>query len=355
MSTTFSLSSRATSVYEDFLGLLVRHPLQEQAFEQVLASLTQARGDGCLTVLFGPTGVGKTTLWELVTTAALKADQERAQAGTIPYLYVLADVPSSGTFQLKAFYYKTLSAADEILIDRKIVPGAVRSPHPFSRSTSDALRTATMSMLRHRRPFVFCVDEAQHLGIHSSERQMANNLDAIKVFAKESEAPVLLIGTYQLVEFPALSGQLARLVRRVHFPRYDVGSVEGRRGFRDVLYFFEKHLPLAESYRLLDEREMFHTRTIGCVGVLKQWLGRALFRALADGRNAVRQSDVKRTAPQDGDVRVWLEEASRGEVRIRELERSAPRARATAPSGHKPFTRTRISDRVGTQSRAHAA
>lgn len=189
---------------------------------------------------------------------------------------------------------------------------------------------------------------AQHLGIHSSERQMANNLDAIKVFAKESEAPVLLIGTYQLVEFPALSGQLARLVRRVHFPRYDVESVEGRRGFRDVLYFFEKHVPFAENYRLLDEREMFHTRTIGCVGLLKQWLGRALFQALADGRSLVRRSDVERTAPRDGDVRVWLDEATRGEARLREFERNAPRARATSPSPSRPFTRTRISDRVGT-------
>lgn len=355
MRTLFELPPTAQAVFDAFCALQVKHPRQATALDEVWRSLGQARqarqhhpgGDGEITLLYGPTGVGKTTLWEHVKEQALLLHVRRDLPGRLPYLYTLADVPMAGTMQMKSFYVATLAAADEVLIQHKQLVRPLAAPQSSWQATTAGLRQATLSMLKHRQPIVFCIDEAHHLGIHSTEKQREKNLDAIKTFADAATAPILMIGSYELIEFASVSGRLGRRVREVHLSRYDIDDAQDQRDFRSVVHFFSKRLS-CEKYDLNADRRYFHDRTVGCVGLLKQWFERALYRALAAGRLAVREQDIREAEPSRAVVNQWIAEINAGEARLRVLATAnQPALKALTTRPNKPFERKQITDSVG--------
>src|SRR3989304_9628642 len=95
--------------------------------------------------------------------------------------------------------------------------------------------------------------------------------------------PHVLIGTYEL---PGLANKSAHLTRRsieIHFGRYHVESAEDLLAFKSVLLTFQRHLPLAVEPDLVGRHEYLYEGSVGCVGVLKNWLNRALAAVLAEG------------------------------------------------------------------------
>ncbi len=81
--------------------------------------------------------------------------------------------------------------------------------------------------------------------------------------------------------FENLSAQLVRRSLDIHFHRYRVDQKEKANAWRNVVWAFERHLPLAEKPDLVGRWEFCFERSLGCVGILKQWLLRALQTALA--------------------------------------------------------------------------
>ncbi len=116
---------------------------------------------------------------------------------------------STGTVSTKSFYGKTLDAANDSLLPHH----RVGRPSHGTTPTEIALERATLRMLANRQPFVLCIDEAHHLGIHSTPQQREKNLDAIKTFANSAAVPILMMGSYELVEFGYLSGCRRRSTR----------------------------------------------------------------------------------------------------------------------------------------------
>lgn len=357
-----ALDPKDEALFKAFIAVQVRHRRQADAFEEVWRSLGQALlareqrpvGEGEITVLYGPTGVGKTSLWLKLRERAETLDRQRALRGSTPHLYVLADVPPSGTVRMKPFYVATLLEANEVLVKYKRVftPGPDR---PASWTATEAgLRQATLNMLKHRQPVVLCIDEAHHLASHSTEAQRAKNLDAIKAFADLTSVPLLLMGTYELAEFSSTSGRLGRRVREIHLPRYALDRADDRREFRGVIAFLAKRLPL-QGYDMVADRAYLHERAQGCVGVLKQWCERALYRALSQGRPCICEDDMRAEEPKLATVNQWAAETSRGEARVRELH-ALPGVvvndRASQPRNARPFRRARIADPVGPRSAA---
>lgn len=58
----------------------------------------------------------------------------------------------------------------------------------------------------------------------------------------------------------------------VHFSRYKADNQSDIQAFKNILWNFQKQLPLHEEPDLLSKWEYFYQRTIGCCGTLRDWL-----------------------------------------------------------------------------------
>jgi hypothetical protein len=84
---------------------------------------------------------------------------------------------------------------------------------------------------------------------------------------------------------------------------------------------------VAEQPDLLAEWEYLYLRSVGCIGLLKQWLLDALDDAMEQDAGTLTRATLERTAPLPSKSKKVLEEALEGEAKLAELDPDAdPRA-----------------------------
>src|SRR6266700_1439683 len=87
----------------------------------------------------------------------------------------------------------------------------------------------------------------------------------------------VLIGTYDLLPFCNLDGQMARRGSEFHFARYHMEDENDCQAFRNAFSSLLKQIPLQVDHDTLIQRWWyFFEGSIGCIGILKQWLVRSL-------------------------------------------------------------------------------
>jgi hypothetical protein len=164
---------------------------------------------------------------------------------------------------------------------------------------------------------VVFIDEAQHLARIASGRRLSDQLDVIKSIANRTETVHVLLGTYELLAFRNLSAQLSRRSMDLHFQRYRAESAEDRKVFRSVLLTFQKQLPFAEvEADLMALWEFLYERSVGCVGILKEWLMRACVRAIKHGAVTLSPEHLEKTALSTSQCEKVLAESREGETRL---------------------------------------
>lgn len=120
-------------------------------------------------MVFGPTGVGKTTLRNKVQ--QLLADQAlrvmESDPTCVPFVAVEAAATDNGNFSWRDHYRRTLLALSEPMLEHKIQPNWVHMKQDSRaqqilgpRSAAIELRHALESAVLHRRPTAILVDEA---------------------------------------------------------------------------------------------------------------------------------------------------------------------------------------------------
>ncbi len=192
---------------------------------------------------------------------------------------------------------------------------------------SAELGYAVEQALRYRHPPVVFVDEAQHLARIASGRRLSDQLDVIKSIANRTETVHVLLGTYELLAFRNLSAQLSRRSVDLHFQRYRADSAEDRQVFRGVLLTFQKQLPLPKPETdLVATWEFLYERSVGCVGILKEWLMRACVRAIKHGAVVLSREHLERTALSISQCEKILAESREGETRLNDHD-GRPRLR----------------------------
>jgi len=223
---------------------------------------------------------------------------------------------------------------EEPLLDHKLHPG--KSIHianrtvpfmPNAKAAGTEYRHAAEGALCFRRPVAVMLDEAQHLARVGPGRRLSDQLDVVKSIANYTKTVHVLLGTYGLLAFRNLSAQLSRRSFDIHFPRYRAEDPEDRRAFLTVLRSFEQQLPVSEPPQLVKEWEYLYERSIGCVGVLKEWLVRALTAALRRGDPALTLRDLQTQALNVSQCDKMLAEALEGEVRLGESSEERARLR----------------------------
>ena len=198
------------------------------------------------------------------------------------------------------------------------------------------MRFASEQTLKHRRPLAVLIDDAQHFGIISSGRKLLDQLNTIKSLADKSMVTHVLCGTYELIPLRNLNGQLSRRSINIQFGRYHAEDEEHRKEFINVLNTFQQHLPLPEPPDLVARWDYFYERSIGCVGVLKDWLTHSLNLALESNSSTLPFKFVEQRALSISQCTTIMRETIAGEKELEERgeERLRLRRRLGLPDEH---------------------
>lgn len=328
-----------------FKDYTVAHPRLKEVYEILMRTIAEPAGASFIFV-YGPSGIGKTTLWlrveqKLKELALPKLESDRAR---VPVVGIEAVAPESRYFNWKEYYTRALITLEEPLIDHKFdygVRGISRDNFGKisveSKVVAPALRRALENALIHRHPDVFFVDEAQHFGKVASGYKLQDQLDCLKSLANMTGILHCLLGTYELLTFRNLSGQLSRRSVDIHFRRYCADSPEDVQAFKSVLLTFQQHLPLAETPNLVDRWEYFYERTLGCIGTLKDWLTRALKDALDQEATTITLKDLQKRALSVAQCQKMFKEIQEGERQLSETEADVQNLRSLLGLGMKPI------------------
>jgi len=314
-----------------FNDLTIAHPRLVEAFDDLIKMIRRGC-PGTLVSLYGPSGVGKSTLLKKIRkqlSEEMLPELEKDPA-RIPLVVDELLGPDSGIFNWKDLYRRLLVSMDEILVDRKIVYETIEAPpnrriyfKTGPRSVTADLRFAVEQTIKERRPIAVLLDESQHLAKMASGRKLHDQLDCLKSLSNRTGVLFVLLGTYELLIFRNLNAQLSRRSISVHFGRYLLDDKRDIEAFKAVLLTFQKHLPLKLEPDLIGHWDYFYERSIGCVGVLKDWLSRALSEALDEKADCLSDKHLEIYALSVDQCDKMLSDALDGEKKF--IESSAKR------------------------------
>lgn len=267
----------ATERINYFKKFTIAHPKLKSAFKELDDNLSVANKNEIL-LIFGPSGVGKTTLFNKIIDHYNKMHTEDMieDEGLIPIVGEEAIAPDDGRFDWKDFYIRSLESLHEPLINHKKIVNINAKEFNQSLNSKNAYRRSMENALIYRKPRAFLIDEAQHISRMAQGKSLRNQMDVLKSLASVSMVPFVLFGTYEILKFRNLSGQLIRRGMDVHFSRYKADIEEDREAFQNIIWTFQKHLPFKNEPQLVNDWEYFYIHSVGCVGNLKVWFNRTV-------------------------------------------------------------------------------
>lgn len=307
-----------------FKDFAVAHTLLVEAKDYLMEAITDSAPNSLVMVL-GPTGVGKTTLLTRVRQLLYQnALDDIPDPTRLPVVTIEAIPPDSRTFSWRSHFKRLLLEMNDPMVEgKRRSPSAgqtanTMSVFPNDRGVTADYHYAVEQALRYRRPRAVLIDEAQHLFALASGRQLEDQLNVLKSLANRSNTVHVLCGTYELLRIRNLSGQLSRRSIDIHFPRYDVAKAADRRTFNRILHTFAEQMPLPEPPDLVKIWEYLYERSIGCVGILKDWLVKGLSTAIRESALTLTLKHLQKHALSVSQCDRLTEEAISGEFRFRE-------------------------------------
>jgi hypothetical protein len=318
MAATAHEKQSVNNVMVEFETKVMAHPILKQVRNELLEQIHAPAGQA-ISAIVGPTGVGKSTLSNNIVKEILLESEERMRTdpGYIPIVRLEAPAPELSRPSWGDFYKRTLIQLKEPLIEQKgtDVPEVGERKSAKGRSVPD-LRRAVENCFRCRKTRSFLVDEAQHLTRVPHGRHLKDQMETIKSLANLSGVKIILIGTYELLDLLSLNGQSARRTGAIHFSRYRYEVADELKAFQNILGMFQSRLPLPCEPSLVDQSETMYMGTLGCVGLLKDWLSRALWRALKEDSIKLTVPHLKASAYHTSSLKKIAEEIREGESRL---------------------------------------
>ncbi len=296
---------------------LISHPRLQEALEGITQAIcppgegASTRRPGTMVLVAGPSRVGKTTLIHLLEERLLARTKElmMSDPSFIPFASILAAGTGTNRFEWAEYYRAVLRALHDPFVDGKV-----------ARIRARELREAMEMALKERKPLAIIVDEAHHLAEAARGSRLQSQLNHLKHFENATGVSHILVGTYEMRPFRKANAQLACRSVDVHFSRYDAAIDADAQVFQSIVWALQRQLPVEKEPSLVDHWEFLYARSIGCVGLLKMHLNRALNRALTEQAKTVTLTHLRKTAMPEARVEAALRNALESEAELTESD-----------------------------------
>lgn len=342
-----------TSFIDDQLAafhqLRIKHPKQEDALDRISFLLNYSPSIELL-VLAGPSGAGKSTL--LKRLVEIFGTAESPDLGDDPsrivILYTVAVASGHRAFDFRRLYRDALKALRDPFAAAR--GRSTKEPkamlHGETRGSA-RLREDLEEEMRARGVKFWIIDEAHHIVRGGKSGAPGDQYDILKSLAQTTHARLVLSGTYDLPEFLASSGQLARRSETVQIARYQWTNPADRDVYLRVVNKLFKSMGLRGWPDVKVNSEALFAGAIGCVGIFKDWAARALALTLQQGADVLTMEHMHATRLSHQQLETILDDIEEGEAFMAlfgktEVDSSLlnrilrgsdqPRARRTSPS-----------------------
>lgn len=327
-----------------FKQATITHRLLEQTDRAVMRAIRE-HGGFAYVLVYGPSGAGKTTMIHQLSqrlNGGLPASRSwnaipasSASFTPLPVLVLETRPPDGAAFNRADYYRNALVKLGEPFYEqRRFVD--IHSEYAGERRTqgrgkaahfndSSELRNAMEEAMQRHGVRAVILDEAQHvmtIGSSASGSSLLDQLDWIKSMTNVTDIVHILVGTYDLLSFTRLNGQTSRRGLPVHFPRYQLQREQNCTEFQAALLALLKKVPLHTDAETLVVKHWlyFYERCIGCVGVLKDWLLRAVSAALDEGDDTLTLQRVQEHALSISQCEQMALDAVEGEQKLNYTE-----------------------------------
>lgn len=324
----------------------IPHPRYERVERQLFTQLSMG-SPGSVVLLIGPTRVGKSRLIKRVAEQLTIGEVENDDK---PVVTIEAATTLDGRFSMKHFTMRALEELAHPLVDAHGLKLRLRE-------SETQLRIKLEKALRFRKTRYLNVDEGHHMLRTSRARVAADALDSLKCLANTTGVVLLLAGGYELFTAGLASAHLTARMRVIEFGRYR-NEGQDERDFLGIMNGLDAHLPWRSGQSLLTHAPFIQLGTLGCLGLLLQWINAALCEMAACGEERLDLAHFKETRFEE-QIRIIAHEIEAGEhamTRLHQSERVAAAAHAavvTPPKSarRRPFTRKPKRDKVGQRGR----
>jgi len=296
---------------------LISHPRLQEALETIIQAIcppgegASTRRPGTMVLVIGPSRVGKTTLIRLLEEQLLTRTKAlmASDPSFIPFASILAAGPGTNRFEWAEYYRAVLRTFHDPFVDGKV-----------ARIRARELREAMETALCERKPLAIIVDEAHHLAEAARGSRLQSQLNHLKHFENATGVSHILVGTYEMRPFRKVNAQLACRSVDVHFPRYDASIDQDAQVFQSVVWALQRQIPVEKEPPLVDHWEFWYARSIGCIGLMKMHLNRALNLALTESAKTVTLTHLRKTVMPEARVEAALRNALESEAELMESE-----------------------------------
>lgn len=300
-------SSEEKKLY--FNKCIISHKRLDEAIDKTMCYLGSNVPERLILVC-GPSGVGKKELINGVAQRIINAEEKNQNKtdSTIPVVEVEAIAPEAGSFGFKGLWLSALEKMKEPMLDRKIsyteVEGYDSNGNKviMSKVIKADYQKILQNTLYHRRVKALIINEAHHMLRVSTGKKANWSVDMMKSLANGSKTPIVLVGTYSLLDFldglsPDITDQINLRTKIVNFSRYHEDDKS------EVLFFGKtaKKLLFNMPFESIDDKfvnkhwQYLYKYSLGRVGALKVWLMDAYNYAIEQGAQSLSMEHLDAT------------------------------------------------------------